>query len=249
MATTSIFSNLFGDSVIINKRKKLTILVFALTLMMMFPSFLMAVNADEANKGVYSTDAKPFGVTYGEWTAKWWQWNMGMPNATHLRENFDSKNCNMDQDGPVWFLPDGLNGKEVRSCTIPSDKAVLVPLLTGNCDDDNPQSPMSDEDLIKCASEGGDYSTISATLDGVPLKNLSEYKISSPYFNMTVPKDNVFKNIPGTYRAVSDGWYVFLEPLSQGTHELNLVTSVINPINEEFNYSSELTYLINVESR
>jgi hypothetical protein len=47
---------------------------------------------------------------------------------------------------------------------MPLDKAILVPVLTGNCDNDNPQSQMSDADLSKCATEGGDFSVISATL-------------------------------------------------------------------------------------
>jgi len=242
----SIIFNLLRKSIIAIKREELAVLALALTIIMMSTHFI-TVNADSVNKGVYSIDAKPFGIKYGEWTAHWWQWNMGMPSATHLREHFDSKKCNMDQKGPIWFLPDGLNGKELRSCTIPSDKAVLVPALTGNCDDDNPQSPMNDEELLKCASEGGDYSTISATLDGVALKNLNDYKISSPPFNMTVPEDNIFNNKPGTYRTIANGWYVFLEPLSEGAHQLNLTTNVVNPLHPEYNYNSELTYEITVE--
>ena len=136
-----------------SKKKGLTNLVIAIVLFSISSTYLLTANADSVNKGVYSKDSRPFDVSYGEWTSRWWQWNMGMPSATHLREHFDSTKCSMDQSGPVWFLPDGLSGKETRSCTIPSGKAILVPLLTGNCDDDNPQSPMSDEDLLKCASE------------------------------------------------------------------------------------------------
>jgi hypothetical protein len=30
------------------------------------------VNTNETQ--VFATDSKPYGLTYGEWTAKWWQW-------------------------------------------------------------------------------------------------------------------------------------------------------------------------------
>lgn len=232
----------------LNKKYVIVMLGFTLILLVIFAYSLVPVRAGNVTDVVFPSDAKPFGIPYGEWTANWWQWNMGMPSASHLREHFDPAKCNMNQEGPVWFLPDGLNGKEFRSCTIPSDKAILVPLLTGNCDNDNPQSPMSDADLLKCASEGGDFSVVSASLDGIPIQNLKIPRVTSPYFNMTVPKDNVFNNIPGIFRAISDGWYVFLKPLSQGDHELKLVTNVANPYHNEYNYASELTYNITSKS-
>jgi hypothetical protein len=232
----------------LNKKYVIITLGYTVILLVIVTSLLLPVDAANVSNAVFSKDAKPFGIPYSEWTNKWWQWNMGMPKASHLREHFDPEKCDMNQEGPVWFLPDGLSGKEFRSCTIPSDKAILVPVLTGNCDNDNPQSPMSDADLLKCASEGGDFSVVSASLDGIPIKNLKESKVPSPYFNLTVPKDNVFNNIPGTFRAISDGWYVFLKPLSQGTHELRLFTNVANPYHNELNYASELTYNITSKS-
>jgi hypothetical protein len=30
------------------------------------------VQADSINAGVYSVNEKPYGLTYGDWTPKWW---------------------------------------------------------------------------------------------------------------------------------------------------------------------------------
>ena len=180
------------------------------------------VQGDTLNKGIYSHQSKPFGVDYKDWTAEWWQWNMGIPKALHPRDNYSAEKCSIHQEGPVWFLPDSLTGKEDRTCSIPFGKAILVPALTGNCDADSPSAPQSEADLLKCASEGAQGSVVSASFDGVPIKNLPDYRVNTGLFNMTVPQDNIFNNIPGTFKAVSDGFYVFLEPPSIGKHELRI---------------------------
>ena len=87
------------------------------------------VQGDTLNKGIYSPQSKPFGVDYKDWTAEWWQWNMGIPKALHPRDNYSAEKCSIHQEGPVWFLPDSLTGKEDRTCSIPFGKAILVPLL------------------------------------------------------------------------------------------------------------------------
>ena len=63
------------------------------------------------------------------------------------------------QGGPVWFLSDQLEGREERTCNIPTGKAILIPLPTGECGYD-------DEDLRNY----GGYClcpTWSVNLDGV----------------------------------------------------------------------------------
>ena len=78
-----------------------------------------------------------------------------------------------DQAGPVWFLPDILLEKRNVHVPIPQGKAILVPLLTGFCDDDNTNPAIkTEEGLRKCAMAGNEYGVISAKLDGVDLQNL-----------------------------------------------------------------------------
>jgi hypothetical protein len=37
-----------------------------------------------AKIAVFSADSKPYGLTYGEWTAKWWQWVYLIPKISTL---------------------------------------------------------------------------------------------------------------------------------------------------------------------
>jgi hypothetical protein len=59
------------------------------------------------------------------------------------------KNVRLTKGGPVWFLADHLAGREERTCTIPAGKAILIPLLTGECGYDVPEVK-NDEDLRRC---------------------------------------------------------------------------------------------------
>jgi hypothetical protein len=50
-----------------------------------------------------------------------------------------------------------------------------------------------------------------------PLTNITEFY--SKGFNLTIPSDTHQANTtPGTWRAGSQGWWVFLKPLSPGEH-------------------------------
>jgi hypothetical protein len=210
------------------------------------PLSLLAYS-DSINPGVFSKDSSPYDVPYNEWITRWWQWNMGMSKAEHPRDNYSAEKCTTNQNGSVWFLPDILTGKEERTCTIPAGKAILVPLLTGNCHNDGVPQPMNDQELRTCAMSGNEYGVISATLDGKTLKDLQNYRTQTPYYSITVPQDNIFDNKPGKYRSISDGFFVFLEPLAPGKHDLRLSTSVSNPVDSQYNYAAESLYHLLIE--
>jgi hypothetical protein len=206
------------------------------------------VNADELNPGVYSKDSKPYEISYGEWLAKFWTWFIQIPADVHPREHYTPERCATAQSGPVWFLSDILADKEERNCEIPSGKAILLPILNGICwSDESDPIPMSDQDLIKCAKEGNEYGVISATIDGREIKELNSYRAESPFFNITVPENNIFNNMPGVWKAKVDGFFLFLEPLPPGNHTLRTTTSVINPTSPEYNYAADLKYNLMVK--
>lgn len=195
------------------------------------------------NAALFPKDSTPFGVSYGDWIARWWQWNFGIPPAEHPRDHFTPQRCTIDQNGSVWYLPDILSGKEERTCTIPHGKAILVPLLTGICDDDNTDPNLkTDEGLRNCAMQGNEYGVLSASLDGSPLQDLNQYRTQTKFFNLTMPVNNFGNNVPGTFKAMADGFFVFLKPLPVGAHDLVLTTSVSNPVAPSYNYAAESRY-------
>jgi hypothetical protein len=190
-------------------------------------SFAIIAYADNLNSAVFSKDSSPYGIPYGQWLNKWWTWNQGLAKSEHPRENYSPQRCTLHQSGPVWFLADILSGKEERTCTIPVGKAILVPLLTGEYHNDaSVKSPLNKEQMRAEAMKGDENGVISATLDGVKIRNLEQYRTQS-FSNITIGQNNIFDNLPGTYPSYVDGFFVFLQRLPPGKHDLDLKTQVL----------------------
>jgi hypothetical protein len=223
------------------------VLALGIAFVFVIVSSANVVNGDNLNPGVYSANSAPYGVPYQHWIAEWWNWSYSIPQSAHPRENYTPAKCAMGQHGPTWFLADALSGTQDRTCTVPAGKSILAAMLTGECDFSDP-TLHNDQAVRQCATEGNDYAVISATLDGVRIQNLDQYRTDSGFYNLTVPADNIYKEKPGTYRAFTNGFFVFLQPLHPGTHDLRLTVSVQNPIKNQYNYAADWTYHLIINS-
>jgi hypothetical protein len=87
---------------------------------------------------------------------------------------------------------------------------------------------------------------IEATVDGVKLKDLESYRTQSGYFNSSIVENDIYNSPAGDYRAFADGYFVFLEPLPTGKHDVNLKVSVLNSVEPSYNYNADWTYHLNV---
>jgi hypothetical protein len=83
---------------------------------------------------VFSIDSAPYGIPYKEWITRWWQWHISIPKADHQwNDATTGEKCAIGQEGSVWFLNYPPGTREL-TCTIPAGKAVLFPILSGECD-------------------------------------------------------------------------------------------------------------------
>jgi hypothetical protein len=173
----------------------------------------------------YKLDSQPYGLSYGEWTAKWWQWAYSIPQEEHPAYDHTGSKCGKNQNGPVWFLA-GTHGKSVvRKCSISSSKAILFPILNTECSFAVFQNLKTVEQLRECARDIQNQVTkLHVTIDGVgfPESQLQEFRVQSPPFTFVLPENNIL-GLPGdtVTTAVADGNWVFLKPLAPGEHELS----------------------------
>jgi hypothetical protein len=210
---------------------------------------------------MFLKESSPFGTPYGNWLAKWWQWNVAIPLEGHPRDSFSPEKCNTNQNGPVWFLPDILTGSEERSCTIPAGKAVFIPINVGICwNDGNPQY-MDDPELRNCAMEGQEGNFMSVYLNGTKLNDSDINRIQSSFFNVTIPADSYTRynkdasgqilecgECPvGTFRAMADGYFLFLEPMNAGTNDIKYSYDTISNPNPEYRHAASMVYHLIVE--
>ncbi len=213
------------------------------------------VRADSINPGVYAIDSKPYGMTYADWTVKWWQWALGIPKEINPTADDSGKNCAQGQnDQHVWFLAGTGGGSAERTCVIPSGKAILIPVLNGECTYKDSAGSKSPSDLRSCAlkSDAG-VTTLAATVDGVNMQNVDKYRVTSDLFNVTLANNNILGVAPGPTQGVSDGWWFILYPLQAGNHTLHFigtlgsptVTPTLTSTNPRF--ATEVTYHLTVK--
>jgi hypothetical protein len=237
-----------------NLQKAATTLAIALFAVIIINSLsgIAFIRAQEdsgySSLGVFPPDSKPYGLTYGEWTAKWWQWAYLMAEADNPMVDDTGKNCANNQTGPVWFLAGTGGGAVTRECAIPSGKAILIPIINVECDSALDPSLDTEAELRACAK--ADQDTVigkEITVDGVNIGSLDSYRLQSPLFNLTFPENNIAGVGPQTAKAVSDGFWILLKPLSPGSHEIHFKGVLGDPTAiGTANFALDVTYLLTV---
>jgi hypothetical protein len=229
---------------IINKYSRSTSIV--ITLFLVFSTFFAFSGLYNAyGVELFSRDERPFGISYDDWIAKYWNWNLSM-NTEQFTPKPDG--CVINKSDPMAMLIDPtVEGSPHLVCTISSKQGIMIPLWGGWCDtsgnDDPSHKFYSDEQLTKCAREVYNLGNIRSDVkvDGALVAKLDvkmsrisgklDYKINSPLtnitelyskgFNIAIPADtHAAGNVAGTWRAGSQGWWVFLKPLSPGDHTI-----------------------------
>jgi len=212
-------------------------------------SMILFARGDSINPGVYSINSKPYGVSYGNWTAKWEQWLLSEPQVNNPATDQTGKNCGQNQKGPVWFLAGTPGGAATRTCTIPAGKAILFGIINAECSYSERPTLKTESDLAECAKVQNNPTTnLQASVDGVNLQQPDKYRVTSPLFNLTFPVNNIFGSPVGTTQVVVDGWYVFLQPLAPGKHEVHFSgLTPANPTTGTTNYSVDETNQLTVQ--
>jgi hypothetical protein len=224
-----------------------------LSTMAVFAAALLLASATvSAQSFIAPPETLPGGLSYQQWSAKWWQWAWSIPFSTNPILDTTGADCGVDQSGPVWYLAGTAGFNAERDCTLPAGKMIFFPIVNlGNdypCPGSNNKPPRSNpgfqpgpgqslEQFLTIgygANVGArqviDHVTaLSASLDGVSIQDLllppenSKYRATSPLFvfNGDLSLQTTFDPCVGPgHKAVSDGYWIMLKPLSPGTHTL-----------------------------
>ena len=220
---------------------------------------LPAVRVDAAGgDAVMPPQSHAFGKSLGEWTAAWWQWILPKQNAQNPVLDPTGALCGQGQSGKVWFLvgspgndPNNPNDTTVRSCTIPTGVAILIPIITGECStiEAPPFFGQTDPQLRACADallDGVDLASVKATVDGVSVPALRNQRVQSPPFDFTIPPENNYLGVSGKTggRSVSDGFWLLLHPLSPGQHTIHVEAMVTS--GDAAGFTQRITYNLTV---
>jgi hypothetical protein len=169
---------------------------------------------------LFALNSRPFGRTYAEWTAKWWQWVLSIAKTENPLVDDTGKNCANSQSGPVWFLAGTLKGPAERSCTIPADKAILFPVINFEASVAEGDGTTDEELAARAKFEMDQITNMQAMVNSTNVNELKQYRIQSPPFNVTLPADNVLELPAQTTKMTSEGYWIFLKPLEPGNYDL-----------------------------
>jgi hypothetical protein len=198
----------------------------------------------------FPVDILQYNLTYGEWTARWWQWLVSIPEDRNPAADETGENCGEGQSGPVWFLAGTFGGLNVRNCDIPAGKYIMFPVINAECSYAEYPDLRTEPELRSCAVSSNDGVTeLMVTIDGQAINEsqLRSYRVQSPLFNLTLSENNIFGLPPSTTQAVSDGFWVILPPLGPGQHEIHFRGALVDFTTESVNnFVTESLYRIRV---
>lgn len=184
--------------------------------------------AANPNPGVLPPNSNAQGHGLAGWSAEWSKWLISIPNPVNPLFDTTGENCGQGQSGHVFFLASNFVTTDTIPCHVPTGKAIFFGITTVECStvEAPPFFGATEEALRDCAKCWADLivpSSLEVTLDGRELQQLSRYRAASPLYTFEYPADNIF-GIPGgpaTGDSVADGYYIYLNPLSAGTHSLS----------------------------
>jgi len=213
---------------------------------------LLGIAASASPAEVLPPSSLPYGYSYEEWSAKFWQWTLGQ--STNHYESLGNPGICSGPASRVRFLGPSIVGGdaihiETNHITIPAGTPLFFSIFSlwqdnGNC----PLSAFTTftgEQLAAFDEQSWSATTeTSCTIDGIAVEGMEEptnsvyHVISPPFTYTTAEKDNVLVAafgatcIPGDfsiYPAVGDGVYLMLAPLKPGKHTIHTV-AVVGPL-------------------
>lgn len=228
---------------------------------------LLAGTVSSSWAGVLPPSSLPYGLSYQEWSAKWWRWSLEQ-STNHLEYVGYPGVC----EGPgssVRFLAGvyipGSGGISVQTnrVTVSDQNPLFFPILSVWVDNTGcPTFTTNTVDQL-VAEAVGDWSVVTVTtctIDGVAVPGLSDptnndFLVQAPPFSYTTAeKGNVLAALDGDpcvpggltiYPAVAYGAYVMVAPLSPGKHTIRIV-GVVGMEPTPF-VKDDVTYDITVE--
>lgn len=208
-----------------------------------------------ADSKVFPPTAHPYGKSYTEWTEVWLQQFMSYDcdNIPWVHP----ANVLFYTSGPVYILAGIAEVGGSASITVPHGKALLFPLVNVwwdyPCPEEygfEPPAGVSLETWLTGLAANDlanvNTSSLSVTIDGAAVSNLSSYKFSTPLFDFTgnAALAGCFDPcITGSPQPVATaGYYVMLKPLSKGVHAVHYHMEI-----PAWNAVQDATYNITVE--
>jgi hypothetical protein len=191
--------------------------------------------AANPNRLAFPPRSHPYGKSYGNWGAAWWNWAGDFPlSANPITEGsgpVEYGDAGDQPPGQVWFLAGTFgDGAVERDLTVPEGKALFFPLANFVfwAPEDCGWLGIDEEDcdaehLTSAIEEWTDANyDLVVEVDDESLNNLGDYRATSAPFALDILEGSMWNDFgyePGVRDpTVSGGHWMFLKPLPVGEH-------------------------------
>ena len=174
---------------------------------------------------LFDRPTTPYSTSWQDWAAQWVKWCLEIPPPKHPAIDTTGAWWNTNQNDPdVYFLAGAFDytpRPTVRNITMPGGKAILLPIAETDATFAEFPSPKANNylDLTNIATGISSLLNVAASIDGIPLSHstLDQYRVVSSPFTAVLPNPNVYSPSvpPGQTSGISDGTWIFLEPLAR----------------------------------
>ena len=213
--------------------------------------------APEPAPSVYPPGSTPYGKTYAQWGAAWWQWVYSFPagETSNPVQDPTGQLAGLGDQGDVFFLAGSFGTKLKRTCTIPAGKALLIPIINSvwvNLEGfgDDPWSDAQQAFALSLLNPFVDNAyDLRCQIDDTKVKDLAGYRTQTAddgEYMVTLPENGLWPLPAGVYGpSVDVGIYVMVAPLPSGKHKIRISSASEASVLGSF--SMDVTYHLTVE--
>ncbi len=167
---------------------------------------------------IFPINSKPLGISYREWSIKWWQWLASIP--IDMNPAFDERGeyVNVNQNiTNVTFLCQTIEGSKrtpIRQSIISTGQFFFMPII--NWISIEGEDGVTDAEMITTARDKMNViNKLELIINGLDMSfGLIDNRVNSTFFIIDLPKNNIFGLEEGQKRCMSDGYWVFFRSFS-----------------------------------
>ena len=224
------------------KRLKVLSIIVVVAVLLLGTVYIASARGNK-NPRVLPPNSRVQGLTYGEWSAKWWQYVFSLPMDQNPLVGATGAECAFERNGNVTLVVVDPLSPESIECQVPTGTILFLDILSAECStlEEPPFYGGTEEELRACA-ESFILHDLDASIDGVPVQNLDQYVHTSPLFELTMPENNILGVEAGMIgQSVSYGAHLMLAPLTPGEHTIHFHASHPDDFTVDTNYHITVT--------
>jgi hypothetical protein len=172
---------------------------------------------------LYNISTTPCGKSWDEWIQLWWKWCYSEPfEKSPVADSSGQYCCRGQLYDDIWFLAGTFGEVAERRCEIPEGRSLFFPIVNDIISFATDPHLRSETDLREYAKADLDTTkSLNVKIDGVSIDASGYHRIQSSIFEIVLPLSKS-SGIPTNTKAISDGFWVFLQPLSTGYHQIEI---------------------------